>query len=624
VLADVVAALMHWLAQARDPAAPAAWAERGRALLAAFFDARHERERASLAAVHDALRAWLEPCAAAGFDEPVDLAVAREAWLGGIDEPGLGRRFRAGGVTFCTLLPMRAIPFEAVCLLGMNDGDYPRRGLRSDFDLMARPGHQRPGDRSRRDDDRQLMLEAVLSARRVLYVSWAGRSARDNSEQPPSVLVSQLRDYLAAGWGAGVLAPRTTEHPLQPFSRRYFEAPARAGAPAGGTTPPALFTHAREWRAAHVPAAMHAGSADVPVALAAMPSPEVGLTVAALVSFLKNPVKDYFRHRLDVVFDEQDAGADDDERFALAGLDEYALMQELVESMRRAVQAGPLPDPAALEALAVTQVDRVQRAGRLPLAGPGRRCAQVLVHSLVPMLARWRALQASLPYVAPHQAVHFVCDGLVLDDWLDGLRSPCPAGEGVDRPTEGPMIGQAAEPAVWLELVPGRLCTDASQPSARADRLIHAWVRMLAASVCGVAACGVIVGRDASVTTRPWPRERAEPALAALMRAWREGHFGRGAPLPLAPRTALALVQGVADVAAVYEGSDFARGWRGEAKEACLARVFPDYAALSADGRFATLAQDLVAPLAAWIASDVQIEPLVAAATVPEAEANHG
>ena len=118
---------------------------------------------------------------------------------------------------------MRSIPFEVVCLLGMNDGDYPRSSRRSDFDLMALPGQHRPGDRSRRDDDRQLMLEALLSARRVLYVSWTGRSARDNIEQPPSVLVSQLRDYLSAGWGGDVLAQRTTEHPLQPFSRRYFE-----------------------------------------------------------------------------------------------------------------------------------------------------------------------------------------------------------------------------------------------------------------------------------------------------------------------------------------------------------------------------------------------------------------
>ena len=59
----------------------------------------------------------------------------------------------------------------------------------------------RPGDRSRRDDDRQLMLEALLVGAAVLYVSWSGRSVRDNSEQPPSVLVSQLRDEIDALWG---------------------------------------------------------------------------------------------------------------------------------------------------------------------------------------------------------------------------------------------------------------------------------------------------------------------------------------------------------------------------------------------------------------------------------------
>lgn len=100
----------------------------------------------------------------------------------------------------------------------------------------------RPGDRSRRDDDRYLMLEALLAARDKLYVSWVGRNVRDNSEQPPSVLVSQLRDYLAAGWSLDRhLVSLTTEHALQPFSRRYFEADG-------------LLTYAREWRVAHADA----------------------------------------------------------------------------------------------------------------------------------------------------------------------------------------------------------------------------------------------------------------------------------------------------------------------------------------------------------------------------------
>jgi exodeoxyribonuclease V gamma subunit len=205
-------------------------------------------------------------------------------------------------------------------------------------------------------------------------------------------------------------------------------------------------------------------------------------------------------------------------------------------------------------------------------------------------------------------------DGLCLNDWLTGLRGTGPAGEG---------SGGGNGAAVWLELSPGRLCADAKKGQPRGDRLVTAWVRMLAASACGVAVEGVIVGRDACVTVRPWPAERARAALGELMQAWREGLHGSGAPLPLAPRTALALVRGVADLAGVYEGSDFGPR-HGEADEACLARTFPDYAALAADGRFEALAQRLFAPLAAWIEADVQVEVFdTDGAAVPE-EAPHG
>ncbi|WP_163011001.1 exodeoxyribonuclease V subunit gamma, partial [Pseudomonas viridiflava] len=81
---------------------------------------------------------------------------------------------------------------------GMNDGDYPRAQPPLDFDLMG--SDYRPGDRSRREDDRYLLLEALLSARTQLYISWVGRSIRDNSERPASVLIGQLRDHLASGW----------------------------------------------------------------------------------------------------------------------------------------------------------------------------------------------------------------------------------------------------------------------------------------------------------------------------------------------------------------------------------------------------------------------------------------
>src|SRR5690606_25897765 len=116
-LAAVVEALAQWRPLASQPATPEQRSGRVRALIDAFVAPSDERERMTVAALQDAPRGWLAACASAGFDEPVSLAVVREAWLDGVDEPGVNKRFHAGGVTFCTLLPMRSIPFEVVCLL---------------------------------------------------------------------------------------------------------------------------------------------------------------------------------------------------------------------------------------------------------------------------------------------------------------------------------------------------------------------------------------------------------------------------------------------------------------------------------------------------------------------------
>ncbi len=259
----------------------------------------------------------------------------REAWLGGLDQGGLNQRFLAGAVSFCTLMPMRAIPFRLVCLLGMNDGDYPRQQSPLDFDLMR--NDYRPGDRSRREDDRYLLLEALLSAREQLYVSWVGRSIRDNGERPPSVLIGQLRDHLAAGWrldpdgdGEALLRALTQEHPLQPFSRRYFH-----DAPEQGVD--GLFTYAREWREVH-----REDEIGVPDAEAPLPPLELegALGLRALAEFLANPVNAFFQQRLKVRFDDEQLTGNDEEPFELDALDNWKLQFELTERMKRLGRAG--------------------------------------------------------------------------------------------------------------------------------------------------------------------------------------------------------------------------------------------------------------------------------------------
>ncbi|HCB15066.1 MAG TPA: exodeoxyribonuclease V subunit gamma, partial [Gammaproteobacteria bacterium] len=123
----------------------------------------------------------------------------------------------------CAMVPMRSIPFAIVCLMGMNDDAYPRPHRPVGFDLMA-DRFQR-GDRSRRQDDRYLFLETLLSARRCLYLSYAGQNIRDNSVLPPSVLISELLDVVDRGFqtadGNRASTQLVTRHPLQAFSRRY-------------------------------------------------------------------------------------------------------------------------------------------------------------------------------------------------------------------------------------------------------------------------------------------------------------------------------------------------------------------------------------------------------------------
>ncbi|MFM2329550.1 MAG: hypothetical protein RLZZ494_1653, partial [Pseudomonadota bacterium] len=625
-LALLLERLAHWWALLREPATPSAWAERARALLLDFFTATDDSDRATLAALDEALSAWLNACEQAGFESTVPLAVAREAWLESLNEPTLNRRFRAGGVTFCTLMPMRAIPFDVVCLLGMNEGDYPRRAPRIDFDLMGLPGHARPGDRSRRDDDRQLMLEALLSARRVLYVSWAARNPRDNSEQPPSVLVSQLRDYLCAGWGDAAVKDRTTEHPLQPFSRRYFEA---------GQT---LFTYASEWRLAHQAGAPSPqpsptrGEGDMPAKPLPpggggvgerglppfTPDPAAPLSLRRLAAFVRQPVRAFFRERLSVWFDSTDSEVQDEEAFSLAGLEAHSLMQELLDEAQSQLQTSPLKAaPDALPRVVDTLLTRTRRAGRLPLGGLGELARQELAETLSTVLDVWLGVQAAHAEALPHRPLAFESGDVRLQDWLTGLH----------------RSADHSVPVVML-LSASRLCGKSNRNGLvpRKDALLEAWLLALVAAACGQPLQLILVGRDATLTATSPPPDEATATLKRLLTAWR---CGQQAPLPVARRTALAWLERAATLSAQLEGdvlphelepafmdarSAYEGGFAqaGEVQQdACLARLFPDFERLLnafADDehghplRFADWATWLYEPLRQWVEEGVSAE----------------
>src|SRR5262249_22066951 len=130
-----------------------------------------------------------------GFNQMLSLPALMEQLRPALEADIYHTGFLTGGVTFCSLKPMRSIPFRVLCLVGMNDSVFPRSMSHVGFDLMPRA--PRLGDGSTREDDRYLFLETFLSARQRLYISYAAKNIRDNSTAPPSVLVSELEDYIA-------------------------------------------------------------------------------------------------------------------------------------------------------------------------------------------------------------------------------------------------------------------------------------------------------------------------------------------------------------------------------------------------------------------------------------------
>ncbi|XRD86149.1 exodeoxyribonuclease V subunit gamma [Dyella acidisoli] len=538
-------------------ATPLQWSERLRHLLRDYFDPRGDEDDAlRIDRLEDALDDWIDACQDAGFTQPVPLSIVSEDWLQAIDQPHLSQRFMGGAVNFGTLLPMRAIPFRVVCLLGMNDGDYPRRISPPDFDLMARAGQHRPGDRSRREDDRYMFLEALLSARDVLHISWVGHSVRDNSELPPSVLVGQLRDYLSAGWrvpnsAANDAASRehllqaiTTVHPLQAFSARYFEHdPA---------TP--LFTYAAEW--AH---ARRATPSAEPTPLPPWQTQST-LDIGTLQRFLARPATCFYSERLKVRFEAIDTGLDDDEPFSLDGLENHTVTEALLQHA--------LNDDEHTEQALLDAAQRLRQQGVVPSGGFGSLTVDDIGSDVQRILRRWQASVAHWSEHVPAQELRHAHDNLSVEGWLDDVR----------RSDDGslvrllPMAGQLGQ-----------------SKALRYDRLLQPWVLQLLANAHGTAFSSRFLAPDATVVLKALDRSEARSLLNALLDAWQQG---MQAPLPAARRTAYAWLLAERDgkepfeaAQKCYEGSDAPVAPPGEmSREPCLARTWRSFSALHADG----------------------------------------
>ena len=294
---------------------------------------------------------WSRAGKASHFDEEIHLRVIRSYLERRLDQTGFGLGFMTGGVTFCAMLPMRSIPFRVICLLGMDGEAYPRQSKPLGFDYMAR--YPKRGDRSRRNDDRYLFLEAILSARERLYISYVGQSIQDNSRIPPSVLVSELMDYVEQGFEIperNIREHLHTRHRLQAFSPEYFKNDQK------------LFTYSEENY--EIAGTVLADRKELgPFLGARLSEPDESwrtLDLHGLCAFFTNPTKFLLNRRLGLYLEERSALAEEREPFEVRTLEQYLLEESM---LRRRLQGRSLRDDFLLAA----------STGRLP-HGPVGQC----------------------------------------------------------------------------------------------------------------------------------------------------------------------------------------------------------------------------------------------------------
>lgn len=347
---------------------------------------------------------------------PLAFDVVRAALEQGLADPARGG-VPTGMVTFAAMASLRNVPFRVVCAIGLDDGAFPTSARPPEFDLMNLA--PRPGDRQRRFDERNVFLDLLLGARERVHLSHAGRSVRDNSVRPPSVLVAELletlvpalaREPASAASRARARRALVVEHPLQPFAREAFDVasdePRRrsfqadyAAALRQSLAEPeqavAATSHDDDWDGDDDAGADVASAPFIAGPLPAVDATWRDVPLARLAAFFRNPCRFLLEQRLGLALRRTDEELQDDEPFVPDNSGRAPLTRLLL--------------PALLEGMPLEAARTLALAGTaVPTGGFGMRFLERELNGLRDFAdqVREHTQQAALP---PH-AVDLVFD----------------------------------------------------------------------------------------------------------------------------------------------------------------------------------------------------------------------
>lgn len=484
------------------PKPPEQWA----ALLDAFIDRLLEPSHSDLEEFHElraAIRTVTETMRNGGIELPLPFTVVRKALSAGLEDTARGG-VPTGSVTFASMRSLRSLPYRIVCAIGINDGTFPASLGTPEFDLTRFA--PRRGDRQRRDDERALFLGLVIAARERLYLSYTGRSARDNAPFPPSVLVSELLDNLLPAVASDTTLPAIREarrkiiieHPLQAFAPEALRPDADPRVRTfNGDYCDALNAARTDGDAATnaTGGGMEGTSGDFRFFTGPLDAPDPAWrrpTLARLIEFFRNPARYLIGRRLEINLWQDAEELADDEPLLLGVSDQRKLGERLWEIHGRTTTG---------DRLSVARADT-----RLPNGGVGQVQLEAAEAEVVAFEVRTGDRLAA-PCLARHTAVlAFDIDGeawQLTADFTD-LRSV-----GLVRARYAPG-GPKDYLSAWLN----HLALCASPPE-------------------GVPPYSEWHFTDETVSLSPIDPDEAVAQLAALLRLYR---LGLRKPLPFYPK----------------------------------------------------------------------------------------
>ena len=304
--------------------------------------------------------------------EPVPWAVFLNELKKRVFTESAEHNLNSGNITFASAIPVRGLPYKVIAFIGLDNGIFPRQDHHLGFDLMG--NDYQPGDRSKKEADKSLFLDTIMAAREKLYLSYTGRSVKDNTKIPPSIVLDTLMDYLAM---------KPVQHPLHGFSKCY-----NYNGDENGSDNDNEQDHERDKERSNKKlfTYLYNSEPDPRVfkpkkAVTAKEDKLLEINVKDFVSFFEAPIDWYFKKELGIYYDgDKDDTLPETELFNLDHLQQWQMKNDLLKLT-----------PTSADELSLFTREHI-RKGQLPLKNIGRKVMENLNVQIEVLRVRYQEL----------------------------------------------------------------------------------------------------------------------------------------------------------------------------------------------------------------------------------------